>query len=153
MRLDMRMQRLRARAHWPLCSATCGRALWQGYLFPRKPLFSSFGEHTAVCGSSVRQAVARPRHRQSVCIHNIHVALVCSGPPQCAATCGKTKWPVCSGPKSLLGFKIIQHVAHIMILMLCMQKKNTPFFSMRHNFPKETSLQHIKEKIIRETIL
>ena len=48
----------------------------------RKPLFSSFGEHTAVCGSSVRQAVARPRHRQSVCIHNIHVALVCSGPPQ-----------------------------------------------------------------------
>ena len=48
----------------------------------RKPLFSSFGEHTAVGGSSVRQAVARPRHRQSVCIHNIHVALVCSGPPQ-----------------------------------------------------------------------
>ena len=48
----------------------------------RKPLFSSFGEHTAVCGSSVRQAVARPRHRQSVCIHNRHVALVCSGPPQ-----------------------------------------------------------------------
>ena len=48
----------------------------------RKPLFSSFGEHTAVCGSSVRQAVARPRHRQSVCIHNIHVALLCSGPPQ-----------------------------------------------------------------------
>ena len=32
----------------------------------RKPLFSSFGEHSAVCGSSVRQAVARPRHRQSV---------------------------------------------------------------------------------------
>ena len=32
----------------------------------RKPLFSSFGEHTAVCGSSVRQTVARPRHRQSV---------------------------------------------------------------------------------------
>ena len=26
-----------------------------------------------------------------------HVALVCSGPPQCAATCGWTKWPVCSG--------------------------------------------------------
>ena len=34
----------------------------------------AFGEHTAVCGSSVRQAVARPCHRQSVCIHNIHVA-------------------------------------------------------------------------------
>ena len=29
-----------------------------------------------------------------------HVALVCSGPPQCAATCGWTKWPVCSGPKN-----------------------------------------------------
>ena len=29
-----------------------------------------------------------------------HVALVCSGKPQCAATCGWTKWPVCSGPKS-----------------------------------------------------
>ena len=43
----------------------------------RKPLFSSFGEHTAVCGSSVRQAVARPRHRQSVCIYNIHVAATC----------------------------------------------------------------------------
>ena len=43
----------------------------------RKPLFSSFSEHTAVCGSSVRQAVARPRHRQSVCIHNIHVAATC----------------------------------------------------------------------------
>ena len=28
-----------------------------------------------------------------------HVALVCSGPPQNAATCGWTKWPVCSGPK------------------------------------------------------
>ena len=25
-----------------------------------------FGEHTAVCGSSARQAVARPRHRESV---------------------------------------------------------------------------------------
>ena len=43
----------------------------------RKALFSSFGEHTAVCGSSVRQAVARPRHRQSVYIHNIHVAATC----------------------------------------------------------------------------
>ena len=28
-----------------------------------------------------------------------HVALLCSGPPQGAATCGWTKWPVCSGPK------------------------------------------------------
>ena len=31
-----------------------------------------------------------------------HVALVCSGPPQCAATCGWTKWPVCSGPYCFL---------------------------------------------------
>ena len=28
-----------------------------------------------------------------------HVALLCSGPPQCAAKCGWTKWPMCSGPK------------------------------------------------------
>ena len=68
---------VRARAHWPLCSTTCGRALWRDIYSRRKPLFSSFGEHTAVCGSSVRQAVARPRHRQSVCIHNIHVAATC----------------------------------------------------------------------------
>ena len=59
----------------------------------RKPLFSSFGEHTAVCGSSVRQAVARPRHRQSVCIHNIHVALVCSG-PSVLGSATKTRPPV-----------------------------------------------------------
>ena len=62
----------------PQVAAHCGGDIYSR----RKPLFSSFGEHTAVCGSSVRQAVARPRHRQSVCIHNIHVALVCSGPPQ-----------------------------------------------------------------------
>ena len=68
---------LRARAHWPLCSTTCGRALCGDIYSRRKPLFSSLGEHTAVCGSSVRQAVARPRHRQSVCIHNIHVAATC----------------------------------------------------------------------------
>ena len=84
----------------------------------RKPSFSSFGEHTAVCGSSVRQAVARPRHRQSVCIHNIHVALVCSGPPQCAATCGWTKWPVCSGPNSLQSL-------HSFKPLLCLAK--TPY--------------------------
>ena len=76
--------RLRARAHWPLCSTTCGRALWRDIYSRRKPLFSSFGEHTAVCSSSVRQAVARPRHRQSVCIHNIHVAATCR--PSVAAT-------------------------------------------------------------------
>ena len=62
----------------PHVAAHCGGDIYSR----RKPLFSSFGEHTAVCGSSVRQAVARPRHRQSVCIHNMHVALVCSGPPQ-----------------------------------------------------------------------
>ena len=57
----------------PHVAAHCGRDIYSR----RKPLFSSFGEHTAVCGSSVRQAVARPRHRQSVCIHNIHVAATC----------------------------------------------------------------------------
>ena len=58
----------------------------------RKPLFSSFGEHTAVCGSSVRQAVARPRHRQSVCIHNIHVAATCR--PSVLGSATKTQPPV-----------------------------------------------------------
>ena len=57
----------------PHVAAYCGGDIYSR----RKPLFSSFGEHTAVCGSSVRQAVARPRHRQSVCIHNIHVAATC----------------------------------------------------------------------------
>ena len=57
----------------PHVAAHCGGDFYSR----RKPLFSSFGEHTAVCGSSVRQAVARPRHRQSVCIHNIHVAATC----------------------------------------------------------------------------
>ena len=57
----------------PHVAAHCGGDIYSR----RKPLFSSFGEHTAVCGSSVRQAVARPRHRQSVCIHNIHVVATC----------------------------------------------------------------------------
>ena len=57
----------------PHVAAHCGGDIYSR----RKPLFSSFGEHTAVCGSSVPQAVARPRHRQSVCIHNIHVAATC----------------------------------------------------------------------------
>ena len=57
----------------PHVAAHCGGDIYSR----RKPLFSSFGEHTAVCGSSVRQAVARPRHRQSVCIHNRHVAATC----------------------------------------------------------------------------
>ena len=42
----------------------------------RKPLFSSFSEHTAVCGSSVRQAVARPRHRQSVFATACHFLII-----------------------------------------------------------------------------
>ena len=57
----------------PHVAAHCGGDIYSR----RKPLFSSFGEHTAVCGSSVRQAVARPCHRQSVCIHNIHGATTC----------------------------------------------------------------------------
>ena len=57
----------------PHVAAHCGGDIYSR----RKPLFSSFGEHTAVCGPSVRQAVASPRHRQSVCKHNIHVAATC----------------------------------------------------------------------------
>ena len=55
---------IRARAHWPLCLATGGRVFVAGIFIPVGN--SSFSEHTAVCGSSVRQAVARPRYRQSV---------------------------------------------------------------------------------------
>ena len=58
----------------------------------RKPLFSSFDEHTAVCGSSVRQDVARPRHRQSVCIHNIHVAATCRPSVLGSATMRSHMW-------------------------------------------------------------
>ena len=42
----------------------------------RKSLFSSFGEHTADCGSSVRQAVAPPRHRQSVFVAACHFLII-----------------------------------------------------------------------------
>ena len=41
-----------------------------------KPLFSSFGEHTVVCGSSMRQAVPRPRHRQSVFVAACHFPII-----------------------------------------------------------------------------
>ena len=79
----------------------------------RKPLFSSFGEHTAVCGSSVRQAVARPRHRQSVCIHNIHVAATCRPSVLGSATMRGHMWlnkvasvlgPLVSKPTSIAHF-------------------------------------------------
>ena len=63
--------------YWYLCCMATLLYIIFNIYSRRKPLFSSFGEHTAVCGSSVRQAVARPRHRQSVCIHNIHVAPTC----------------------------------------------------------------------------
>ena len=72
----------------PHVAAHCGGDIYSR----RKPLFSSFGEHTAVCGSSVRQAVARPRHRQSVCIHNIHVAATCR--PSVLGSATKTRPPV-----------------------------------------------------------
>ena len=80
--------RARATGHFvqPHVAAHCGGDIYSR----RKPLFSSFGEHTAVCGSSVRQAVARPRHRQSVCIHNIHVAATCR--PSVPATMRGHMW-------------------------------------------------------------
>ena len=43
-----------------------------------------------------------------------HVALVCSGPPQCAATCGWTKWPVCSGPTSEMEWRDVFSIEHSM---------------------------------------
>ena len=76
----------------PQVAALCGGDIYSR----RKPLFSSFGEHTAVCGSSVRQLLVPATDRAFAYITYMsppHVALVC--PPQCAATCGWTKWPVC----------------------------------------------------------
>ena len=72
----------------PHVAAHCGGDIYSR----RKPLFSSFGEHTAVCGSSVRQAVARPRHRQSVCIHNMHVAATCRSSVLGSATMRGHMW-------------------------------------------------------------
>ena len=42
--------------------AICGGDIYSR----RNPLFSSFDEHTIVCGSCLWRAVARPRHRLSV---------------------------------------------------------------------------------------
>ena len=51
-----------------------------------------------------------------------HVALVCSGPPQCAATCGWTKWPVCSGPNTPICRRqkiyILSNMAHASLLLV-----------------------------------
>ena len=84
----------------PLCLATGGRVFCGGDIYSRrKPLFSSFGEHTAVCGSNVRQAVARPRHRQSVFVAACHfliiffyVAATCR--PSVLGSATKTRPPV-----------------------------------------------------------
>ena len=77
---------------WP---RFCGEDIYSR----RKPLFSSFGEHTAVCGSSVRQAVARPRHRQSFFTTACHfliiifyVAATCR--PSVLGSATKTRPPV-----------------------------------------------------------
>ena len=56
-----------------------------------------------------------------------HVALVCSGPTQCAATCGWTKWPVCSGPNccqlmTVEGTRIWMLVLHKLLWYLMHQK-------------------------------
>ena len=83
----------------PHVAAHCGGDIYSR----RKPLFSSFGEHTAVCGSSVRQAVARPRHRQSVCIH---VAATCRPSVLGSATMRGHMWlnkvPSVLGPLRLM---------------------------------------------------
>ena len=93
---------LRARAHWPLCLATCGRVFVAG-------IFISVGNHYFQALASTLQFVAQVCDRLWLVpatdrafayityMWPPHVALVCSGPPQCAATCGWTKWPVCSG--------------------------------------------------------
>ena len=93
----------RARAHWPLCSTTSGRVFVAGIFIP-------VGNHYFQALASTLQFVAQVCDRLWLVpatdrafayityMSPPHVALVCSGPPQCAATCGWTKWPVCSGP-------------------------------------------------------
>ena len=83
-----------ARAHWPLCSTTSGRALWRGYLI------IPVGNHYFQALASTLQFVAQVCHRLWLVpatdrafayityMWPPHLALVCSGPPQCAATCG-----------------------------------------------------------------
>ena len=58
-----------------------------------------------------------------------HVALVCSGPPQCAATCGWTKWPVCSGP--------LMSVTHSPLLFV-----TSPSFPFPVQFPPPNATSH-----------
>ena len=48
-----------------------------------------------------------------------HFALVCSGPPQCAATCGWTKFPVCSGPKNVSLKRNESFEIYLWIFFLC----------------------------------
>ena len=77
-----------------MCPRFCGGDIYSR----RKPLFSGFGKHTAICGSSVRQAVARPSHRQSVFVAACHfliifyVAATCR--PSVLGSATKTRPPV-----------------------------------------------------------
>ena len=96
----------------PSTLATLFSHRWPCFCGGEKPLFSSFGEHTAACGSNVRQAVAHPRHRQSVFVAACHfliiifyVAATCR--PSVLGSATKTRPPVakqsghvCSGPES-----------------------------------------------------
>ena len=56
-----------------------------------------------------------------------HVALVCSGPPQCAATCGWTKWPVCSGPMTGMSYTSLSnpYLPNCSLCFECVQKYGT----------------------------
>ena len=112
----------------PHVAAHCGGDIYSR----RKPLFSSFGEHTAVCGSSVRQAVARPRHRQSVCIHNIHVAATCRPSVLGSATMRGHMWlnKVASvlGPlgRTIGGNCLLRRKAHQELLTELLREIKTP---------------------------
>ena len=89
--------------------------------------FQALASRLHVCGSSVRQAVARPRHRQSVCIHNIHVAATCRPSVLGSATMRGHMWlnKVASvlGPKVCVGYRAPQgryrQVSEIISNYLC----------------------------------
>ena len=113
------MQFIQCLSYWALCPFLV--MIFKGpstlaTLWPRivAGIFIPVGNHYFPALASTLQFVAQvcdrlwlvpATDRAFACITYMsppHVALVCSGPPQCAATCGWTKWPVCSGPKTFL---------------------------------------------------
>ena len=97
---------LRARAHWPLCSTTCGRVFVAGIFIP-------VGNHYFQALASTLQFVAQVCDRLWLVpatdrafayityMSPPHVALVCSGPPQKRGHMWLNKVASVLGPKKI----------------------------------------------------